>query len=127
MKHRVFVYGTLKRGHANHDYLDGARYLSPGETELSYTVVSAGFPIALYPRAGYGKAPVRGEVYEVDGSHLRALDRLEAVGRMYLRTIVPVATPTGTWRALMYVGNDLYWNNPSEYRELPITEGVYVF
>lgn len=72
-KHRVAVYGTLKRGFSNHHLLQHADYL--GEAVLTdITLYDLGwFPAArLEPSRG-----VRVEVFDIDESTLEALDQLE--------------------------------------------------
>ena len=58
MTHRVFVYGTLKRGHPNNPLLAGSEFLGEGVTLPTYKMVATSFP-AIMPDPG-GK-PVAGE------------------------------------------------------------------
>ena len=63
---RVFVYGTLKKGFANHylmqDGLHGVvRFLTKGQTKEAYPLVvgtDAGIPFLL-PLEGKGKVPLQ--------------------------------------------------------------------
>ncbi|GFG36248.1 hypothetical protein Cfor_00286 [Coptotermes formosanus] len=66
--HRVFVYGTLKRGEPNHHWM---------------TDTSKGFSRLL----GVGRTNVIGEVYEVDESMLQHLDILEEHPTFYTREL----------------------------------------
>lgn len=77
----VFVYGTLKRGFANHPLLERAEYLSEARTRGAWPMVVAGrwFVPCLLDRPGSGHR-VRGELYAVGAETLRALDELEGVG-----------------------------------------------
>lgn len=83
--HKVFVYGTLKSGFHNHE-----RFLK------NYTGVKAKAPgINLhrgpsFPFAVIGKGVAIGELYEVDDSTLKSLDRLEGHPNFYKRILVPV-------------------------------------
>lgn len=88
--HLVFVYGTLKRGHANHALMAGAEFRGAHRTGRAYRLVSLGpYPGAL---AG-GRTALDGEVYRVSPRTLARLDRLEDVPREYVRRNVP--TPWG--------------------------------
>ena len=82
--YRVFVYGTLRRGQPNHHLLDRAP-IATTRTRPEFDLVSLGaFPAMV---AG-GCTAVVGEVYEVDGRTLRALDRLEGHPRFYERRAI---------------------------------------
>lgn len=80
MKHRVFVYGSLKRGFHNHAILKEATIVGRGFAEgfLLYSLGS-------FPAAIGGSGTVQGELYEVDDQTLQALDRLEGHPHMYKR------------------------------------------
>ncbi|KAL6434365.1 hypothetical protein ACFW04_006052 [Cataglyphis niger] len=89
--HRVFVYGTLKRGEPNHglikDAMNGyAKFLGLGRTTVSYPLVIAtkyNIPFLLKkPEVGY---LVLGEVYDVDSKMLKKLDELEEHPTFYER------------------------------------------
>ena len=80
---KIFVYGTLLSGEGNHRHLRGARPLAVRRTEPRYTLVSLGpYPALL----NGGTTSVTGEVYDIDGDLLSALDRFEGVPRLYRRT-----------------------------------------
>jgi gamma-glutamylaminecyclotransferase len=88
---RVFVYGTLLAGEPNHRLLAGARLVAEARTEAAFELRDLGaFPALV--RGGEGA--VAGEVYEVDGPTLAALDRLEGHPRFYRRT--PITLEDGT-------------------------------
>ena len=79
MTHRVFVYGTLKRGYGNYRmFLRDAHFAGEAKTPPSYGMLSAGgFPVVM-PVSWDGKA-VAGELYHVDDRTLARLDGLEGV------------------------------------------------
>ncbi|XP_032691447.1 putative gamma-glutamylcyclotransferase CG2811 isoform X2 [Odontomachus brunneus] len=90
--HRVFVYGTLKRGEPNHgvikDVANGyAKFLGIGKTTISYPLVIAtryNIPFLLKkPNVGNH---VQGEIYDVDSTMLKRLDELEEHPTFYERT-----------------------------------------
>ncbi|XP_043288574.1 putative gamma-glutamylcyclotransferase CG2811 isoform X2 [Venturia canescens] len=91
--HRVFVYGTLKRGEPNHRILqntkDGgyAKFLGCGKTVNKYPLVIAtkyNIPFLLKkPDTGN---QILGEVYDVDTKMLEKLDELEEHPSFYVRT-----------------------------------------
>lgn len=74
---RLFVYGTLKKGHGNHSgYLSHAKYIGEGTTTREmWGLMDLGY----YPAMTYGGLQVQGEVYEVTDYELSRIDRLEGV------------------------------------------------
>jgi len=79
---RLFVYGSLLSGERHNDRLGGARLIGPALTEASYTLVDLGPYPALLDE---GTTAVSGEIYEVDGVRLAALDEFEGHPDEYLR------------------------------------------
>ncbi|KAL0122847.1 hypothetical protein PUN28_007493 [Cardiocondyla obscurior] len=90
--HRVFVYGTLKRGEPNHglikDPANGyAKFLGLGRTTITYPLVIAtkyNIPFLL-KKPGTGNY-VLGEIYDVNSDMLKKLDELEEHPKFYERT-----------------------------------------
>ncbi|MRJ02828.1 MAG: gamma-glutamylcyclotransferase [Epsilonproteobacteria bacterium] len=95
MRYKLFVYGTLKRGLANHSLLSKARYLGKRWTRERYPLVA---PKRWYPylidAPGEGEH-VAGELYEVDLPTLKMVDRLEEVPRYYRREVIEVVDGEG--------------------------------
>lgn len=83
----VFVYGTLKRGEENHEWLDGQRFVAIARTKPRYRM----FDLAGYPgmiRAADGLA-IEGEVWEVNEEGMARLDVLEDIaGGEYERVAI---------------------------------------
>jgi gamma-glutamylcyclotransferase (GGCT)/AIG2-like uncharacterized protein YtfP len=74
--HRVFVYGTLKRGLLNHELIASSRFLGPAATTERFRMIADSFPVLLsYPDG----LAVAGELYEVDTKTRERLDHLERV------------------------------------------------
>ena len=95
--HKVFIYGTLKRGFPNHEAgLAGARFLGRVRTLEAYPLIVGGrwFSPYLIDEPGQGQR-VFGELFAVDAAGLALLDRMEGVGQPegYRRTCVAVAEP----------------------------------
>jgi len=87
----VFVYGSLKRGFALHELLQGQLYLGNAVTEPLYRL----FNLGSYP--GLVEWPeglaIRGEVYQVDLECLSHLDEVEGVAeRLYVRRRILLQT-----------------------------------
>ena len=85
---RVFVYGSLKRGHYNHPLLDGCDFSGVFLTQNNYVLMrGAGFPYLLKPQHAtlYVPRKVLGECYRVDQDTFQALDALESNGLFYQR------------------------------------------
>jgi gamma-glutamylaminecyclotransferase len=79
MMHKVFVYGTLKKGYGNHRLLKDSTFLGNALTFEKFTLYDGGFPYL----GRYGASQIIGEVYEVDDDTLSDLDRLEGVGHNF--------------------------------------------
>jgi gamma-glutamylcyclotransferase (GGCT)/AIG2-like uncharacterized protein YtfP len=105
--HLVFVYGTLKRGQANHHWLMGAEAL--GRTRLQGMAMHN---VGPYPMAVPMPAPateaasdppplLHGELYRVDAAGLARLDLLEDVPNEYQRLRRPLVDGQEVW---MYAG-----------------------
>ena len=114
--HKVFVYGTLKRGLGNHHLLKDSRFLGVGYTGPRFVMLGGGFPVLVWPKgAGPRQRHVSGELYEVDDATMKRLDQLEAVGSMYDRYSLPVTyVADGQQERLhtdahLYVGRDDCW------------------
>ena len=82
--HKVFVYGTLKRGYtANAMLLADAEYIGEFVTTKKYRMYDLGpFPSVIQADDGHY---IMGEIYEVDDDTLIQLDTLEGVPRLYAR------------------------------------------
>lgn len=99
---KVFVYGTLLRGQSNYNhFLAPATPLCEGYVE-GYEM----FDLGAFPGIKEGNGEILGEVYEVTREQLRAIDRLEGEGQLYLRKCTHVKPFDGkaTW-AYIYVYN----------------------
>lgn len=106
----VFVYGTLRRGQANHHLLAGAHW--GGEQRLPGARLHnlGPFPMAIVGPDTAADA-VQGELWWVDGATLAELDRLEGVPRLYERRRLPLASGQAAW---VYVGR------PRQVRHAPV-------
>lgn len=110
---KVFVYGTLKRGHGNHRLLEGCVHLGECITLQTFVLHNVGFPVTFFKPKGH---PVMGELYEIPDSIreqvLHRLDRLEGEGRMFRREtvrVLPLANTEPAVETFMYVGIPDYW------------------
>lgn len=83
--HRLFVYGSLKRGFRHHGLLRGAPLERLARTATEYCLVLQGEYPALV--AG-GTAGVEGELYGVSAELLAELDRFEGCPELYRRESV---------------------------------------
>ena len=94
----MLVYGTLKRGYANHHWLAGAPFLGDGVMAGLALHDLGPFPMAV---PSPDNPLLHGELYRVDRPTLAALDRLEGTPRLYERWLHPLQ---GGGRAWVYVG-----------------------
>jgi gamma-glutamylcyclotransferase (GGCT)/AIG2-like uncharacterized protein YtfP len=117
--HRVFVYGTLRRGQSNHALLETSRFIGEAATLSSYWMITTGvFPIVLDAVSadfGFPALSVAGEIYHVDDAALKQLDRLEREGVAYDRKVTDVYEAGHKVKAHIYVGVADYWHR----RRLP--------
>ena len=77
--HKLFIYGTLKRGYPNHNgYLKDEKYLGEFQTTECYPLLIANkwFAAVMLLEPGVGER-VRGELYLVNDCKLSDLDQLE--------------------------------------------------
>lgn len=81
-KAKVFVYGTLKRGHRANAMLQDAGFLGETRTTLPYTMYNLGAFPGVVPG---GTGSVFGEVYSVTDTILDRLDDYEGVPTLYRR------------------------------------------
>ena len=97
----VFVYGSLKRGMANHGELHGAAELGSARLE-GLTLYDLGpFPMAI-PSSEPGCA-IEGELYQVEPDQLAHLDRFEGAPRLYQRQRHQLSDGSEAW---VYVGRE---------------------
>lgn len=93
--HRLYVYGTLKKGHYFHnEYLgeDKSKYLGPVTAGLDYSLYIDGLPHLVIEKTD---KPVKGELYEVDDDVLKRIDDLEGHPNVYFREIIEVFDEMG--------------------------------
>lgn len=105
----LFVYGTLKRGLANHQQLSAARYA--GEAAMPGVDLH---DLGPFPMAVSGRGTVLGELYGVDAATLARLDRFEGVPRLYRRERLPLGDGRTAW---------IYLGQPRQVRHSPRLDG----
>ena len=112
--HRVFVYGTLRRGQRNHGLLASSRFVGEAATLRPFWMITTGpFPVLLDQVPddfGVPALAVSGEVYHVDDAVLAELDRLERLGIAYDRKVTEVHEAGQRVEAHIYVGVADYWH-----------------
>ncbi|ONI37908.1 hypothetical protein AN639_01060 [Candidatus Epulonipiscium fishelsonii] len=114
---KVFVYGTLMKGHYNHDYyLAKATYL--GERVLDgYELYDLGAYPGIVARKG---EKVRGELYQIEEDMLADLDILEGEGTLYNRLTVEVEDEQNLTKERAYVY--IYNNDITRYTKIPFCD-----
>lgn len=90
----IFVYGSLRYGHFNHDLLTGCKFVGPGLARSCVLFNFGNYPGLVPARILSHSNSARGEIYNVSDEHLpvllQRLDKLENEGRMYLRAKIQV-------------------------------------
>ena len=93
---RVFVYGTLKKGHRNSHFMHSAEFLGSFTTDRIYSM----YEFEDYPAVClHGRHAIEGEVYHVTDRQFRILDDLEWYPHFYQR----IEIPTHFGEAWMYI------------------------
>lgn len=81
--HKVFVYGTLMKGHKNHMALFGSKCILKKAVLENFAMYSLGAYPGIIPENG---AKVRGELYLVSNMKMKILDMIEGEGFLYKLT-----------------------------------------
>lgn len=98
MSHKVFVYGSLKKGFGLSSVLRSATGGEEATTVEQFSMVSLGaFPAVV--KSDVALTHISGEVYEVDDNTLRVLDEIEGNPDFYCREEVE----TSLGKAWMYI------------------------
>lgn len=88
---RLFVYGTLCRGEANHELLTGSRFVGEAETASGFQLIDLGpFPGLIFG----GRQRVIGELYLVTAEVVARLDHLEDHPNYYTRQVIDLSDGT---------------------------------
>lgn len=93
--HLVFVYGTLKRGHANHHWLTGATFL--GRRLLSGGRLHDLGPYPMAVLSPDQQEVIHGELFAVTDVGLARLDELEGYPSFYDRSLQRLSTGETAW------------------------------
>jgi gamma-glutamylcyclotransferase (GGCT)/AIG2-like uncharacterized protein YtfP len=109
----LFVYGTLKRAHANHHVLAGARFGGAWRMPGLRLHDLGPFPMAV-ANADTTADSVEGELWWVNARDLERLDRLEGHPRLYERLQRPLASGQMAW---------VYLGRPKQVRHSPVLPG----
>ena len=108
---RIFVYGTLKRGHRSNHYLAGQKFLGEARSVPGYPLYSMGdYPSMV--RSADATHDVSGEVWEVDAVCLGRLNDLEGLPEgLYERVPLRLAAPFSDQPAdtYLYLGSVAGW------------------
>ena len=89
----VFVYGTLKRGCANHHFLAGQKFIGEARTAAGFRLYDLGGYPGMVAQAD-DRNGVAGEIWSVDALALVRLDALEGLAEgLYRREVIPLLPP----------------------------------
>jgi gamma-glutamylaminecyclotransferase len=99
--HLVFVYGTLRQSHANHQLLKDSKYYGTGVTRGNYAMyIAGGYPYVVVSESRY---PIVGELYAVGPETLARLDKMEGHPHYFNRREIPVTVEGCEYSAWMYI------------------------
>ncbi len=96
MQHLLFVYGTLRKGESNQEFLIHSEFLGRHETLPQYSL----YDLGTHPAVIEGHSSIQGEVYLIDDETLARIDVLEDVPVEYRRE--RIETPFGEAWFYMY-------------------------
>ncbi len=98
---KLFIYGTLKRGHSRAGAMNGQRFLGNAQTASKYRIFDCGEYPALVEADG--GVSIEGELWEVDGACLDVLDELEGTSsNLFHRGTVELQPPHENDQAVAY-------------------------
>ncbi len=82
----LFVYGTLKRGFKNYNFLKNAKFVDEAITLKKFIMLSFGsYPAIIEKEDSEFSSYVFGEVFEINKEILEKIDILEEVPNFYIR------------------------------------------
>ncbi|NUP09883.1 MAG: gamma-glutamylcyclotransferase [Polyangiaceae bacterium] len=85
---RLFVYGTLLRGEANHAIVARARFIAEAHTAPMFELLDLG----EYPGLVAGGArSIAGEVYEIDPEDIAVVDEFEGHPDLFRREMIALS------------------------------------
>lgn len=116
---KLFVYGTLKRGHRNHYLIERASYLGTAKSGESFMLVAGHIPY-MYRENGVGSR-TSGEIYAVSPDLLNFLDRLEGHPHWYRRETIATIEDGSKERSTAFAY--LYQQTPSN--DCIALDGIY--
>ena len=109
VKYAVFVYGSLKRGYALHDLLDGQIFLGCASSEPLYRLFDCGRYPGLVKATDGGS--IQGELYQVDEKCLQKLHEAEGVDEgLYSFENISLQTPFNSLACYAY-----FYLRPTEH------------
>ena len=96
--HRVFVYGTLKKGYRNNVLLSRSTFVAPATTNPEFRLYDNGsYPCLVKAKDGEVAHEVIGEVWIVDDHTLSRLDQLENAPDLYHREEIELIDQEKAW------------------------------
>ena len=98
---KLFIYGTLKRGHSRAGAMEGQRFLGDARTASKYRMFDSGeYPGLVEADDGVS---IKGELWEVDQACLDVLDELEGTSiNLFRRATVELQPPHENDQTLAY-------------------------
>lgn len=121
-KHRVLVYGTLRRGQGNNAMLKDSKFLGAvvipkDEGLVMMDATQGGFPVVVPAKdAKLEPTVIMAELYAVDDNTLKLLDRLEGVPTMYQQKKIKVRNRGQDVTAIMYQGTKGFFDFDLAYQ-----------
>ena len=104
-KIQLFVYGTLRKGYANHSFfLKNAKFMGHYKTKDKFLMSCNGVP---YINKNIPKSNIIGEVYQISYPTLYYVDVLEGHPRWYYREIIKCINIKDNTKTNAYI----YFNN----------------
>lgn len=125
--HYVFTYGTLKRGSSRNIVFS----CNPKNEFCGVGVSKGNFDMLLYPEGGFPVAfeglgneerntKLKGELWLVPTDTILKLDRIEANGKIFIRTYRKIWVGEECVSAFVYLGIKDFWHKCPNLLDLPM-------
>lgn len=116
----IFVYGTLKKGKSNHNWLKQIenKFIGDALTNDKHALYNSGYGYPfLVKNIDFGHR-IQGEIYEINEVDLNVLDLLEGVPTLFKRDTIKVSLNYKDMEVVCYTKAEIIQSNKLKQKEL---------